>query len=63
MLEPFARLDDSRSRDTGGVGLGLAIVARVLASHGGQVEVDEAPGGGARFRTVWPAPIDNAARG
>lgn len=54
VMEPFARLDDSRSRDTGGVGLGLAIVARVVASHGGRVEVGERPAGGARFRILWP---------
>lgn len=63
VLEPFARLDDSRSRDTGGVGLGLAIVARVLVSHGGVVEVGDASGGGACFRTVWPADEAVAGRG
>lgn len=63
VLEPFARLDDSRSRDTGGVGLGLAIVARVLASHGGFLEIGDAPGAGARFRTVWPADEDDARAG
>lgn len=54
IFQPFARLDDSRSRKTGGVGLGLAIVARVVASHGGQVELTDAPSGGARFITRWP---------
>jgi len=54
IFEPFARVDDSRDRDTGGVGLGLAIVHRILAAHGGEVVVEEADGGGARFVTRWP---------
>ncbi len=54
IFEPFARLDDSRTRDTGGVGLGLAIVRRILEAHGGSVHIDDAPGGGARFVTRWP---------
>jgi len=32
----------------------LAIAARILAEHGGRIEVDDAPGGGARFRVVRP---------
>ncbi|MDR0592258.1 MAG: HAMP domain-containing histidine kinase, partial [Bifidobacteriaceae bacterium] len=47
VFDRFFRLDRSRSRDQGGSGLGLAIVAGLVAAHGGQVEVDETPGGGA----------------
>lgn len=55
ILEPFARVDDSRSRGTGGVGLGLAIVARVLEANEGSLEVGECDLGGARFTMSWPA--------
>jgi signal transduction histidine kinase len=44
-------------RDGSGAGLGLAIVARIVAAHGGRIEVDDAPGGGARFTLrLKPAP-------
>ncbi len=48
IFEPFTRLDPSRSRDSGGAGLGLAIVASVAKLHGGDVSVGESPLGGAR---------------
>jgi two-component system sensor histidine kinase RstB len=54
IFEPFARLDSSRSRETGGVGLGLAIVRRILQSHGGKVEVTDKDEGGACLVTIWP---------
>ncbi len=54
IFEPFARVDDSRARSTGGVGLGLAIVRRILQAHGGTVEVGDGASGGARFVTRWP---------
>ena len=54
IFEPFARVDDSRNRDTGGVGLGLAIVRWILEGHGGTVDLEPASGGGARFVTRWP---------
>ena len=49
ILEPFIRTDESRNSRIGGIGLGLAIVSRVAALHGGSLEVSERPGGGARF--------------
>ncbi len=51
----FVRLDDARSRDDGGAGLGLAIVADVVAGHGGRIEVGDADDGGARFTVTLPA--------
>ena len=54
IFEPFARLDSSRSRTTGGVGLGLAIAHRILEQYGGAIRVANAPGGGARLVTHWP---------
>lgn len=51
----FARLDDSRTRSSGGYGLGLSIVRRILYWHGGQAFVGRAEGlGGACFTLVWP---------
>ena len=50
----FARLDAARDRDSGGVGLGLAIVAGLVEAHSGSIEVDSAPMGGARLRVRLP---------
>lgn len=55
VFEAFARLDDSRTRASGGYGLGLSIVSRIAYWFGGQVEVDQSPVlGGARFTMTWP---------
>ncbi|MGD9212012.1 MAG: ATP-binding protein [Desulfobacteraceae bacterium] len=54
IFEPFTRLDASRSRDSGGFGLGLAIVQRVIQWHDGNVSVAFSPLGGARFTLQWP---------
>jgi signal transduction histidine kinase len=48
VLQRFVRLDEARSRDRGGSGLGLAVAAEVAAAHGGSVVIGERPGGGAR---------------
>ena len=56
-LKAFTRIDDSRNRETGGYGLGLAIVARVAELHGGNAEVDASQHlGGARFTIRWAVP-------
>lgn len=55
VFTPFARLDDSRTRSSGGYGLGLSIVRRILYWHGGQAMVGRSPSlGGANFTLVWP---------
>lgn len=46
VLEPFVRLEASRSRATGGVGLGLTIAHAVAEAHGGTMALANAPGGG-----------------
>ena len=56
IFEAFARLDDSRTRASGGYGLGLSIVSRIAYWFGGTISVDESPDlGGARFIMLWPA--------
>ena len=55
VFKAFTRLDDSRNRETGGYGLGLAVVARVAELHGGTASIDTSPTlGGARFTIRWP---------
>ncbi|XWW57544.1 ATP-binding protein [Psychrobacter sp. HD31] len=52
---PFTRLDDSRTRSTGGYGLGLSIVSRIAFWFNGEIKVDDSPIlGGARFTMTWP---------
>jgi len=53
LFEPFARLEGSRGRDSGGVGLGLAIVRSVAEWHGGQAWISDSPLGGARVSIRW----------
>ena len=63
VFEAFARLDDSRTRASGGYGLGLSIVSRIAYWFGGKIEVDQSPNlGGARFMMVWPAKRFSKAR-
>jgi len=54
LFEPFYRLDQSRSAASGGAGLGLAIVQRIMALHRGQAQVADSPLGGARFILSFP---------
>lgn len=54
MFEPFARLDDSRSDETGGTGLGLAIARSAIRAHGGEIRLATLPQGGLRAEIVLP---------
>ncbi len=55
------RADESRVRDSGGSGLGLSITARIIEQLGGEVGVDETPGGGATFSISLPLVGDPGA--
>ncbi|MCH7343095.1 ATP-binding protein [Pelomonas sp. CA6] len=56
VLQPFVRLDESRDRASGGMGLGLSIALRVAQWHDGRLWVDASALGGAALRLQWPRP-------
>ncbi|MFJ8663444.1 sensor histidine kinase [Streptomyces sp. NPDC093795] len=58
VFERFVRLDDARSRDDGGAGLGLAIARDIARRHGGDLTATRAPAGGARFELRLPRARD-----
>lgn len=53
VFEPFFRLDKSRSRALGGVGLGLALVREIVSVHGGSISVKDNPDGGTTFEVIF----------
>ncbi len=55
MFEPFHRGEPSRSRETGGVGLGLPIARNIMRAHGGDVTLGNRPNGGAKATATLPA--------
>jgi len=55
VFEPFHRVESSRNRETGGVGLGLPIARNILRAHGGDVVLANRPKGGARATVTLPA--------
>ena len=54
IFEPFFRLDNSRRRQTGGYGIGLALSKRIAEAHHGSLRVENHPGGGALFTLELP---------
>ncbi len=54
VFEPFVRLDESRGRDTGGAGLGLAIARTVVRGHGGDIRLENRAEGGLRATVALP---------
>ena len=55
VFDRFARLDDARSRDRGGAGLGLSIAKAIVDAHDGTITVDDSALGGASFQVRLPA--------
>jgi signal transduction histidine kinase len=55
VFEPFVRLEGSRNRDTGGVGLGLAIARTIIQAHGGTITLRNVPEGGLEAVVSLPA--------
>jgi len=53
VFKPFVRLEQSRNKDTGGVGLGLAIARSVIRSHGGDILLQNRHGGGLRVTITF----------
>ena len=56
-FEPFHRLETSRSRDTGGLGLGLAVARAIARAHGGDVTLANRPEGGLRATLTLPLSV------
>jgi len=60
VFERFYRVDDGRSRDGGGNGLGLAIAERAARLNSGTLEVESTPGEGSTFRLLLPRPEEGS---
>ncbi len=54
LFEPFYRVDRSRSRDTGGYGLGLSLCKRIMEAHGGSIGITSREGEGTEVSLVFP---------
>ncbi|HLZ64862.1 MAG TPA: ATP-binding protein [Aliidongia sp.] len=54
VFQPFFRLEGSRNRDTGGVGLGLSVARTIIRGHGGDIELSNRPEGGLRVTVTLP---------
>ena len=56
VFQPFVRLEESRSKETGGIGLGMAIARSIVRGHGGDIELENRADGGLRIVMGLPKP-------
>lgn len=56
VFEPFYRADRSRSRKSGGYGLGLSLCKKIMEAHGGSIKIESGAGNGTRVFLVFPTP-------
>ena len=62
VFQPFVRLEESRNKQTGGIGLGMAIARSIVPNHGGDISLANLPGGGLTVTIHLPAsPLSQAA--
>lgn len=62
LTEPFYRVDPSRQRRTGGIGLGLHLCRLIAEAHGGHLAIHSQPGRGTRVRLQMPAPPPSTSK-
>jgi signal transduction histidine kinase len=62
VFAPFFRLEGSRSRDTGGTGLGLSVARGIVRRHGGDITLHDRDGGGLLARVTLPAVAERTAQ-
>ncbi len=55
VLKPFYRMDESRSQNKSGVGLGLSIASDIIRSHGGNISLETSPQKGLRVKISLPS--------
>ncbi len=54
VFEPFYRVDKSRTKDTGGYGLGLSLCREIMLAHGGDIRLESEPGHGTKVTLYFP---------